>query len=87
LMFKECSATSLGMPGMSEGFHAKISLLAQRKSMSALSYLGESEVPMHTVLSSGPSGSTLTVLTSFVGSKEPAARLELGASYTTSRRM
>ena len=26
-IFKVCSATSLGMPGISEGFHAKMSLL------------------------------------------------------------
>ena len=36
---RECSATSLGMPGMSEGRHAKISALAWRKSMSTTSYL------------------------------------------------
>jgi hypothetical protein len=43
--------TSLGMRGISEGFHVKISLLARRKSMSVLSYLGESAVPTHTFLS------------------------------------
>jgi hypothetical protein len=33
--------TSLGIPSIFEGFHAKMSLLARRKSMSALSYLRE----------------------------------------------
>ena len=38
-MSRECSATSLGMPGMSEGLHAKMSVLARRKSKSTTSYL------------------------------------------------
>jgi hypothetical protein len=37
---KECSAASLGTPGMSEGFHAKMSQLSRRKEVSALSYVG-----------------------------------------------
>ena len=45
---------------MSEGFHAKMSLLVGRKSMSVLSYLEESVVPMHTTLPlellKGPNG-------------------------------
>ena len=49
-IFKACSTTSLGMPGMSKGFHAKMSLLARRKSTSVLSYLEESVVPMRTTL-------------------------------------
>ena len=52
LIFKVCSVTCLGMPGMSEGLHAKMSLLAQRKSVSVLSYLEESMVPMRTTLPS-----------------------------------
>ena len=48
LIFKVCSVTSLGMPSMFEGFHAKMSLLARRKSMSVLSYSEESVVPMRT---------------------------------------
>jgi hypothetical protein len=39
-MSRECSATSLGMPGISEGLHAKMSALARRKSMSTSSYFG-----------------------------------------------
>ena len=50
LIFKACSVTSLEMPGMSEGFHAKMSLLAQRKSTSTLSYSKENVVPMRTTL-------------------------------------
>jgi len=49
LMFRSCSVTSLGMSSMYEGFHAKMST-------SALDYLAESDVPMHTVLSSDPFG-------------------------------
>jgi hypothetical protein len=37
-MSRECSATSLGMPGMFEGLHAKMSALARRKSTSTTSY-------------------------------------------------
>ena len=55
--FKVCSVTSLEMPGISEGFHAKMSLLSRRKSTSALSYLDESVVPMRTVLPSELLGS------------------------------
>ena len=36
-----CSANSLGTPGMSAGFQAKISLLFRRKLVSASSYFAE----------------------------------------------
>ena len=36
-----CSANSLGTPGMSAGFQAKISLLSQRKLVSASSYFAD----------------------------------------------
>jgi hypothetical protein len=39
-MSRECSATSLGMPGISEGLHVKMSALEQRKSTSTTSYFG-----------------------------------------------
>ena len=42
MMWSECSVTSLGIPGMSKGYQAKMSLFARRKSKSALSYLGVS---------------------------------------------
>src|SRR4051812_3204953 len=35
-----CSTSSLGTPGMSEGFHAKMSRFSRMNSMSALSYFG-----------------------------------------------
>ena len=38
--FRECSASSLGIPGMSEGCHAKIFQFSRRNSTSALSYAG-----------------------------------------------
>jgi hypothetical protein len=46
----ECSINSLGTPGMSAGFHAKMSRLARRKLMSASSYLGSRLAPMVVVL-------------------------------------
>src|SRR3954469_20841556 len=39
-----CSANSLGTPGMSDGFHAKISQFSRRKLMSSTSYLGSKSV-------------------------------------------
>jgi hypothetical protein len=33
-----CSTSSLGTPGMSDGFHAKMSQFSQRNSIGALSY-------------------------------------------------
>ena len=38
--FKECSARFLGIPGMSEGCHAKILQFSRRNSTSAPSYAG-----------------------------------------------
>ena len=79
LIFKACSVTSLRILGMSEGFHAKMSRLAQRKSTSVPSYLGERAVPMRTVLSMKLSASTRTSLTFSAGSKDLAARFASGA--------
>jgi hypothetical protein len=87
LIFKACSATSLGMPGISEGFHAKISLLAQRKSTSALSYFGESVVPIRTLLTPEFLGSMRISLMPSAGSKDPKFYLESGASSAVSSRM
>ena len=70
-IWRVCSATSLGMPGISEGFHAKMSLLARRKSTSALSYAEESAVPMRTVLPSELLGSTRTSLEPSADSNDP----------------
>src|SRR5207247_1256660 len=44
LTFRQCSITSRGTPGMSEGFQAKMSWFAWRKVMSALSYLSSRPV-------------------------------------------
>jgi len=50
LRSKECSASSLGTPGMSEGFHAKMSQLARRKEVSASSYAESSSAPIKAVV-------------------------------------
>ena len=84
LIFKACSVTSLRMPSMSEGFHAKMSLLAWRKPTSVLSYSEESVVPMRTTLPSEPLGSMRTSLAPSTDSKDPADRLGSGASSATS---
>ena len=49
-----CSANSLGTPGMSAGFQAKISLLSQRKLVSASSYFAERWALMVAVLDGSP---------------------------------
>jgi hypothetical protein len=79
-MSSECSVTSLGMPGMSEGLHAKISAFAQRKSTSTASYLGSSSEPILTFLLASLLGSREKDLTASASSKFPACRFALGAS-------
>jgi hypothetical protein len=76
----ECSATSLGMPGMSEGLHAKTSAFARRKSTSTASYLGSSSEPIRTCLQASLLGSRATDLTASAGSKLPAWRFASGTS-------
>ena len=83
-IFKVCSATSLGMPGISEGFHAKISLLSWRKSTSTLFYLEESVVPMRTLLASEFLGSTRTSLVPLAGLNDPVVVLASGVFLATS---
>ena len=39
-MLRVCSVSSLGTPGMSKGFHAKMSRFSRMNSMSVLSYFG-----------------------------------------------
>jgi hypothetical protein len=83
LMFNLCSTTSLGVPFMSEGFHANTSRFALRKSTSALSYLGSSTVPIWSVRTSSETSASLT---SLAGSKEHAARLDdSGTSWSLDR--
>ena len=84
LIFKACSMTSLRMPRMSKGLHAKMSLFAQRKSMSALSYSEESIVPMCTTLPLEPLGSMRTSLAPSTSLKDPADLLWSGVSLATS---
>ena len=83
MIFKVCSVTFLEMPGMSEGFHAKMSLFPWRKSTSALSYLEESVVPMRTILPSELLGSMRTSLKPSVDSNDPVDFFASGASSET----
>jgi hypothetical protein len=53
-MLSECSIRFLGTPGMSAGFHAKMSRLARRKLTSASSYFGSRPAPMVVVLLLSP---------------------------------
>jgi hypothetical protein len=76
----ECSATSLGMPGISEGLHAKTSAFARRKSTSTASYFGSSSEPIWTYLRASLLGSRGTDLTASAGSKLPAWRFTSGTS-------
>ncbi|KAK8445590.1 hypothetical protein SEVIR_9G352850v4 [Setaria viridis] len=50
LRSKECSASSLGTPGISDGFHANMSKLCWRKLVSACSYFSERSTLMRAVL-------------------------------------
>jgi hypothetical protein len=72
---------------ISEGFHTKISLFVQRKSTSALSYLGESTVMIRTLLSPKLLGSMRIYLMPSAGSKDLEFRLESGTSFAVSSRM
>jgi hypothetical protein len=79
-MSSECSTTSLGMPGMSEGLYAKTSAFARRKSMSTASYLGSSSEPIRTCLQASLLRSRAMDLTTSAGSKLPAWRFASGTS-------
>jgi hypothetical protein len=80
----DVTATSLGIHGILEGFHAKTSLFAWRKSTSELSYLVERSTPMHSNLPSGSLRSTGTTFVPSVDSKDPTDHLELGATSAVS---
>src|SRR3954463_16499203 len=41
-----CSANSLGTPGMSDGFHTKMSQFSRRKLVSSTSYFGSRSIAM-----------------------------------------
>src|ERR1043165_777518 len=64
-----CSANSLGTPGMSDGFHAKISQFSRRKLMRSTSYFGSKSVAMLVNLSSSE-GWIRTLLVSLADSNE-----------------
>ena len=49
-IFKECSISSQGTPGMSTGFHMKMLTCSLRKLMSVSSYLGSRPAPIRAVL-------------------------------------
>ena len=77
-MSKECSATSLGMPFMSEGLHTNTSAFARRKSMSTASYMGSR---LELILNALPSVASVSRKMSFVSSSDsklPAWRLGRG---------
>ena len=79
---RECSVTPLGMPGKSEGLHAKMFVLARRKSMSTTSYLPSRVALICNTLLSEWLGSRGTFLIPSVGSKLPACRcVESKASF------
>ena len=75
-----CSANSLGTPGMSDGFHAKMSQFSRRKLMSSTSYFGSKSVAMLVNFSSSV-GWIRTFLVSPADSKEEAF---LGCSSSAS---
>ena len=72
------------MPGISEGFHAKMSLLLRRTSTSALSYSEESVVPMRTILPLELLGLMRTSLESSSDSNDPVVFFTSGASLASS---
>ena len=66
---------------MSEGFYAKMSLLAWRKSTSALSYSKESVVPMSTTLPLGSVGVYEDLLGALYRLKRPSQPLGVGCFF------
>ena len=79
-MSKECSATSLGMSGMSEGLHANMSAFVRRKSTSTTSYLGSRLELILNALPSEALGLREMSLVSSTGSKLSAWHLGSGMS-------
>ena len=75
LRAKECSASSLGTPGMSEGFHAKMSQLARRKEVSTSSYAESRSAPIKAVLSGWSSLRTIAFIWLSGCSWDPNAEL------------
>ena len=63
---KECSASSLGTPGLSDGYHAKMSQFSQRKEVSVPSY-AESRLALFTAVLCGSSSRRMMVLVAKAG--------------------
>ena len=59
---KECSASSLGTPGMSDGFHAKMSQFSRRKEVSVPSYAESRLAPITAVLCGSSSRRTMVLV-------------------------
>src|SRR5207247_930794 len=84
LTFRQCSITSRGTPGLSEGFQAKMSWFAWRKVMSALSYLSPRPVPISAILA-GSDGSSVIFLTSWSALIPVLAAFFVGTSPSSRR--
>jgi hypothetical protein len=61
-----CSITSLGIPGISDIFHVKISIFPQRKVMNVSSYLGLSFVLILSLLSRSLGSARISILFSSI---------------------
>src|SRR3954469_17591605 len=59
-----CLASCLGIPGMSEGFHAKMSRFSRMNSMSALSYFGSKLALMLNCLDESPGTKSTSLVSS-----------------------
>ena len=75
---RACSASSLGIPGMSDGSHANISQRSRRNSMSAPSYATVRSADILTVFF-GSVGCTCSFLASFVASNSSDLTFRLSA--------
>jgi hypothetical protein len=62
-----CLANSLGTPGMSDGFQAKISLLSRRKLASLSSYFFERWALMITILEGSPVLNSMVLMSASLG--------------------
>jgi hypothetical protein len=82
-IFRECSATSLGIPGISAGLQAKTSRLARRKSTRVLSCLSGSVAPIRTCLEG--SASSIGTLRSVVDKRKRCGFECIGTSLRSVR--
>ena len=63
-VLRVCSASSLGTPGMSEGFRAKMSRFSRMNSMSVLSYFGSKLTLMLNCLDESPGTKSTNLVSS-----------------------